>query len=82
MFSSARALSRVRRKDDFVRIHCILREKDLAEPAATLTSFPPVQHFPRVPPVAVRTVVSSTPRRRKCSITSGTPPARKTRTVG
>jgi len=36
----------------------------------------------RVRPLAVMTRVSSRPARRRCSITSGTPPARKTSTVG
>ena len=37
---------------------------------------------PSVSPVAVRRERSSRPSSRRCSITSGTPPARKTRTVG
>ena len=37
---------------------------------------------PSASPVTVRQVSSSRPRRRRCSITSGTPPARNTRTVG
>ena len=37
---------------------------------------------PSVSPVTVRTARSSNSSRRKCSITSGTPPARNTRTVG
>src|SRR6266436_5430838 len=37
---------------------------------------------PRVSPLAVRTSSSSKPARRRCNMTSGTPPARNTWTVG
>jgi len=64
------------------RVHTILFTQQLTKPIAAFEPSHQSRFSSSVLPVTVSTSVWSSFNRLRCNITSGTPPARNTRTVG
>ena len=79
--SEAALAGAVGRHDDVVGVDSVLIVQVFSKLLAARALLHQSRHASNVSPVTVVTLVSSRPARRRCSMTSGIPPARKTWTV-
>ena len=70
------------REDDLVGVDAVALDQELAHARAPVAALPPVEHVAERAAVHREGIEPQQPESRRWSITSGTPPARNTRTVG